>query len=360
METTSSTARNKPDNQNLTRSRSLGPKPKPVPSSEPESTTDGSGRKTVEKPLPNYLKPTVSSRPDPVKFLRKNKAVEDNQKLLRRRSFDRPLSSSSTHKSITTSSPPARPRDRPTVPREKPVTGLRSASFHGSSSRGGLRGSTTVNSAAVLASRGPPGVKKSGMSGTSSSKSRKEGSENVPKKYCSPPAPAHEDEKEIVKVEIDVQVSDHIEEDKDQVAQPDESKEEEKRELINEEQIEEQIEEQKEAENTQEDEVEKKVDVEEIRETVVTPDMKEAEIEAEFKEEEREGSKVKEGARETNAHDVEERTKKEVVKGKKGSPTVYNDVIASKMQESSSRKNKVLALAGAFQTVIDYETAASK
>ena len=44
--------------------------------------------------------------------------------------------------------------------------------------------------------------------------------------------------------------------------------------------------------------------------------------------------------------------------GKKGSSSAYNDVIASKIQES--RKNKVLALAGAFQTVIDYETAASK
>ena len=51
--------------------------------------------------------------------------------------------------------------------------------------------------------------------------------------------------------------------------------------------------------------------------------------------------------------------KREVVKGKKESPSAYNDVIASKMQQNP-RKNKVLALAGAFQTVIDYETAASK
>ncbi|KAF3561577.1 hypothetical protein DY000_02019311 [Brassica cretica] len=295
MATTSSTAKNKPDNQNLTRSRSLGPKPKQLPSSEPKTTTDGSGRKQVEKPLPNYLKPTASSRPDPVKFLRKNKAVQDNPKLLRRRSFDRPLSSSSTHKPLNTS-PQARPRDKPAVPRENPVTGLRSTAFHGSS-RGGLRGSTTVKSPPV-ASRGPPGVKKSGLSGNSS------------------------------------------------------SKKEEKGELVNEEQIEERKEPENTEENSSEDKevVEKRVDVEENNETVVTPDMKEAEIEAEAKEEESEGSKVKEGTTET---------KKEVVKGKKGSPTAYNDVIASKMQESS-RKNKVLALAGAFQTVIDYETAASK
>ncbi|GLU01173.1 hypothetical protein SLE2022_184950 [Rubroshorea leprosula] len=47
--------------------------------------------------------------------------------------------------------------------------------------------------------------------------------------------------------------------------------------------------------------------------------------------------------------------------GKKESPTAYNDVIeetASKLLEK--RKNKVKALVGAFETVIDYETAASK
>ncbi|GLT58303.1 hypothetical protein SLA2020_312050 [Shorea laevis] len=47
--------------------------------------------------------------------------------------------------------------------------------------------------------------------------------------------------------------------------------------------------------------------------------------------------------------------------GKKESPTAYNDVIeetASKLLEK--RKNKVKALVGAFETVIDYENAASK
>ncbi|KAF3539442.1 hypothetical protein F2Q69_00018671 [Brassica cretica] len=322
MATTSSTGKTKPDNQKLPRSRSLGRKP--------EATADGSGRKPVEKPLPNYLKPTISSRPDPVKFLKKNNAGED--KLLRRRSFDPPPSSltspstSPSQKSLNTS-PLARPRDRPVVPREKkPVTGLRSASFHGSgSSRGGLRGSS---------------------------------SENVPKK-SSPVAPPLEDEEEIIKVETRVQVSDHREEDKEQVAQPyesveekeihpmDASTEEEKEELINEDKTEEH----KVPENNSEDkeEVEKKVDdEEENKKTVVTQDMKEAADIEETKEEEE--AEVKEETTET---------KKEVVQGKKQSPTAYNDVIASKMQESS-RKNKVLALAGAFQTVIDYETAASK
>ncbi|CAF2135606.1 unnamed protein product [Brassica rapa subsp. narinosa] len=351
MATKSSTGKTKPDNQNLTRSRSLGRKPKP------EANADGSGRKPVEKPLPNYLKPTISSRPDAVKFLKKNNAGED--KLLRRRSFDRPpssLTSASTSPSqkFLNTSPLARPRDRPVVPREKSVTGLRSASFHGSgSSRGGLRGSSTV------ASRGSPGIKKSGLSGASSSKSKKEGSENVPKK-SSPVAPPLEDEEEVIKVETHVQVSDHREEGKEQVAQLDESVEEKEIHPMDVSTEEDKTEEHKEPENNSEDkeEVEKKVDDdEENNETVVTPDVKEAEDIEETKEEEE--AEVKEVTTETKAQVPEEGTKKEVVQGKKESPTTYNDVIASKLQESS-RKNKVLALAGAFQTVIDYETAASK
>ncbi|CAG7879122.1 unnamed protein product [Brassica rapa] len=418
MATSSGTTKTKPDNPNLTRSRSLGRKPKAAPSSD----ADGSDKKTVEKPVPNYLKPTISSRPDPVKFLKKNSAVED--KLLRRRSFDRPPSSltssisSSHNKSLNTS--PARSRDRPVVPREKPATGLRSSSFHGSSSRGGLRGSSTVKSTPV-ASRGSPGVKKSGLSGGSSSKSKKEGSEKAPKKSLgkeiapepsSPPAPDHKDEEEIVKVETDEQVSEPKEEDKDQVTQPEESceeketdpvdaskeevkdeavqpedsgeeketgpvdasKEEDKEELINENATEEQTEEQKEPENTEEDNNKDKEEVanhEENIETAVTPDMKEAENaeeskeeeDAEAKEEESESNKVEEAptteTKDQAEESPEEGTKKEVVQGKKESPSAYNDVIATKMQENK-RKNKVLALAGAFQTVIDYETAASK
>lgn len=47
------------------------------------------------------------------------------------------------------------------------------------------------------------------------------------------------------------------------------------------------------------------------------------------------------------------------MKGKKESPSAYNDVIVSKMQKNPV-KNKVLALAGTFHTVIYYETASSK
>ncbi|KAG7556407.1 hypothetical protein ISN44_As11g024430 [Arabidopsis suecica] len=433
MATTSSTTKAKPDNQNLTRTKSLGRKPK-LPSST-GSSEDGSDQKP-EKPLPNYLKPTISSRPDPVKLLKKNNSsLDDNQKLLRRRSFDRPpssLTSPSTsaspriQKSLNVS--PSRSRDRPAVPREKPVTAQRSSSFHGS--RGVPRGGTSVKS--------PPVVpKKSGLSSSStSSKSKREGSENVTNKKASDKeiafdsasmSSAQEDHQdEILKVESDhVQVADHdIEEPKDEkedkevqetVVQANESVEEktksgeptpvaspigkdcnavikelEEKLINNEEEIEEKIEETKEQDNNQdnkgeeEEDAKKKIDenetpekvdieskeVESVEETTQEKEeeLKEEEEKEKVKEEEKE--KVKEDGKEKEKVKDEEKEKvkeeesregkkKEVVKGKKESPSAYNDVIASKMQENP-RKNKVLALAGAFQTVIDYETAASK
>ncbi|KAG7551830.1 hypothetical protein ISN45_Aa06g024620 [Arabidopsis thaliana x Arabidopsis arenosa] len=431
MATTSSTTKAKPDNQNLSRTKSLGRKPK-LPSST-GSSEDGSDQKP-EKPLPNYLKPTISSRADPVKLSKKsNNSLDDNQKLLRRRSFDRPpssLTSPSTsaspriQKSLNVS--PSRSRDRPAVPREKPVTAQRSSSFHGS--RGVPRGGTNVKS--------PPVVpKKSGLSSsTTSSKSKREGSENVTNKKASDKeialdsasmSSAQEDHQdEILKVESDhVQVADHdIEEPKDEkedkevqekVVQANESVEEntesgeptpvaspigkdcnavikelEEKLINNEEEIEEKIEETKEQDNNQdnkgeeeedvkkkidENETPEKVDIEskEVESVVETTQEKEEELKEEEEKEkvkEEEKEKVKEEEKEKVKDEEKEKVKeeesgegkkKEVVKGKKESPSAYNDVIASKMQENP-RKNKVLALAGAFQTVIDYETAASK
>ncbi|CAH8272157.1 unnamed protein product [Arabidopsis lyrata] len=437
MATTSSTTKAKTDNQNLTRTKSLGRKPK-LPSST-GSSEDGSDQKP-EKPLPNYLKPTISSRPDPVKLLKKNNSsLDDNQKLLRRRSFDRPpssLTSPSTsaspriQKSLNVS--PSRSRDRPAFPREKPVTAQRSSSFHGS--RGVPRGGTTVKSP-------PVAPKKSGLSSSStSSKSKREGSENVTNKKASDKeinaldsasmSSAQEDhQEEILKVESDhVQVADHnIEEPKDEkqdkevqetVVQANESVEEktksgeptpvaspigkdcnavikelEEKMINNEEEIEEKIEETKEQDNNQdnkgeeEEDVKKKIDENETPEKVdiESKNVESVEETTQEKEEEEEKEKVKEEEKEKVKEDGKEKVeeekekekvkdeekekvkeeesgegkKKEVVKGKKESPSAYNDVIASKMQENP-RKNKVLALAGAFQTVIDYETAASK
>jgi len=440
MATTSSTTKAKPDNQNLSRTKSLGRKPKQPLSTA--SSEDGSSDQKPEKPLPNYLKPTISSRPDAGKLLKKNNnSLDDNQKLLRRRSFDRPpssLTSPSTsaspriQKSLNVS--PSRSRDRPAVPREKPVTALRSSSFHGS--RNVPKGGNTAKSP-------PVAPKKSGLNSSStSSKSKKEGSENVRIKKASDKeialdsasmSSAQEDhQEEILKVESDhLQVSDHdIEEPKEdkevqeKVVQANESVEEkaessgptpvaspvgkdcnavikelEEKLIKNEDDVEEKIEEMKEQDNNQdnkseeEEEVNKKIDENETPEKVdieskevesveEATQEKEKEVKEEGKErveeEEKEKEKVKEDDQKEKVEEEKkekvkgdeekekvkeeesaEGKKKEVVKGKKESPSAYNDVIASKMQENP-RKNKVLALAGAFQTVIDYETAASK
>ncbi|KAJ4900527.1 calmodulin-binding protein-related [Raphanus sativus] len=417
MATTSNTTKAKVDNNNLTRTKSLGKKPK-QPSSV--SSEDGSDQKP-EKPLPNYLKPTISSRPDPVKFLKKND--QDNQKLLRRRSFDRPppsLTSASTPSpriQKTLNASPSLPRDKPAVPREKPATATRSSSFHGS--RGVPRGSTSVKSPHVA-------PKKSGLSSSSTSlKSKKEGSEKkAPEKEIALDtaslSSAQEDEEEIPKVESDVQVADDIEEAKDEkenkevhvevvhgdasgeenendgstlvapvvedivvvVAKENEREEEEEEILVNEHNSEEKIEEKKEQENKGEltdlevipkidegetsekvdadmkpKEVEKVEEVESVKET--REEKEEVEEEKEVNREEKEEVKDEEKEKDKIKEESGEGKKKEIVKGKKESPSAYNDVIASKMQENP-RKNKVLALAGAFQTVIDYETAASK
>ncbi|CAN7024848.1 unnamed protein product [Brassica rapa subsp. trilocularis] len=413
MATTSNTTKAKADNNNLSRTKSIGRKPK-QPSSV--SSEDGSDQKP-EKPLPNYLKPTISSRPDPVKFLKKND--QDNQKLLRRRSFDRPPSSlpsastPSPRVKKTLNASPSLPRDKPALPKEKPATALRSSSFHGS--RGVPRGSSSVKSPHVA-------PKKSGLGSSSTSlKSKKEGPEHVAEKKAPEKeialdtaslSSAQEDEDEILKVESDAQVAEDVEEPKEEkenkevhvevvhvdtsgeenessgstlavpvvedivvvVAKENEREDEEEERVINEHISEEKTEEEKEQEDKGEltgevtpkidgDETSEKVDadmntkeVEKVEEVVSVEETREEKEEVkeekEVKREEKEKEKVKE-------QESGEAKKKEVVKGKKESPSAYNDVIASKMQENP-RKNKVLALAGAFQTVIDYETAASK
>ncbi|RID59470.1 hypothetical protein BRARA_F02696 [Brassica rapa] len=408
MATTSNMAKAKADNNNLSRTKSIGRKPK-QPSSV--SSEDGSDQKP-EKPLPNYLKPTISSRPDPVKFLKKND--QDNQKLLRRRSFDRPPSSlpsastPSPRVQKTLNASPSLPRDKPALPKEKPATALRSSSFHGS--RGVPRGSSSVKSPHVA-------PKKSGLGSSSTSlKSKKEGPEHVAEKKAPEKeialdtaslSSAQEDEDEILKVESDAQVAEDVEEPKEEkenkevhvevvhvdtsgeenessgstlavpvvedivvvVAKENEREDEEEERVINE-HISEEKEQEDKGELTGEvtpkidgDETSEKVDadmntkeVEKVEEVVSVEETREEKEEVkeekEVKREEKEKEKVKE-------QESGEAKKKEVVKGKKESPSAYNDVIASKMQENP-RKNKVLALAGAFQTVIDYETAASK
>ncbi|WZY79422.1 hypothetical protein YC2023_025806 [Brassica napus] len=240
----------------------------------------------------------------PVKFLKKNNnSLEDNnQKLLRRRSFDPPpssLTSPSTSQRIQTTlniSP---------SPREKPATALRSSSLHGS--RCVPRGGTIVKSPHVA-------PKKSGLSSSSTSKSKKEGHEDVTAKK----APAkeialdtaslsstQEDEEKTLKVESDVQVGDDIEQAKDEeenkevhvaVVHDYESeiviaKEEEER-LMNEDNSEE-----KEQENKGElyEEVKKKIDEDDTSEKVdIDTSLKEVESVQETTEEQEEVKEEKE------------------------------------------------------------------
>ncbi|XVE97260.1 hypothetical protein REPUB_Repub03eG0004800 [Reevesia pubescens] len=73
---------------------------------------------STEKKVPNYLKPTISSRNDAIKNLKKPGPEDPSQRpnLLRRRSFDRPPSAAVVHKAIISPG------------REKP-TPLQSSSF---------------------------------------------------------------------------------------------------------------------------------------------------------------------------------------------------------------------------------------
>ncbi|CAK7354202.1 unnamed protein product [Dovyalis caffra] len=89
-------------------------------SSRPASPSSGSTNKDNSstpsgKPIPNYLKPTFSSRPESLKKVKKTGHEDTSQKpaLLRRRSFDKPPSLHYVQKSHPSSDPKERPgRDR--------------------------------------------------------------------------------------------------------------------------------------------------------------------------------------------------------------------------------------------------------
>ncbi|XP_010525553.1 PREDICTED: phosphatase and actin regulator 4B-like [Tarenaya hassleriana] len=374
MVTTSTKGR--PDNQSLSGSRPLSRKPKPAGLSEHSASPDGPDHKQG-KPLPNYLKATISSRPDPVRHLKKG--IDDHQKLLRRRSFDRPPSSLS---SPSTSSP-----------RDKPLTG---------GNKNTIRGGGMVKSP-PSAPKDSDGTKKSGpRTSRLSLHSRKERSSSnvssdkeISRESSPPTPPAHEEEHEIVKIETDVQMSDDREgpksEDKEMQAEESDQTDaspllvhsldatkEEKEEVIDDDKTVEEIEEAKapkdnlDGNGEGEELVNTKVGEErsdevaiDVKETPTLKDSAEEEKagEKEQKQESESRSGVKDATSETKAAVTEtpEGTKREVVQGKKEARSDYNDVIektASKLLEN--RKNKVKALVGAFETVIDYETAASK
>lgn len=78
------------------------------------------------KPIPNYLKPTFSSRPEPLKQVKKTGHEDTTQKpaLLRRRSFDRPPS---LHHHVQKLDPSSDPKER--LGRDRIIGTARSSSF---------------------------------------------------------------------------------------------------------------------------------------------------------------------------------------------------------------------------------------
>ncbi|XP_021903118.1 uncharacterized protein LOC110818521 [Carica papaya] len=241
---------------------------------------------STEKHIPNYLRPTISSRPEPLKQQTGKKNVLEEQKLVRRRSFDRPLSSTPRAQKALISPVP---RDRSSVScRDKMVAGLRSSSF--------------------------PEEKVVDI--TNQEEAKKEGPIKLDEGSTDPDHLTSEYSSKEVKID--------------------------KVEDIN-----------KEAEVHESDE---RVD-----------DHEEGDEEQNHNEEEgmcrQEIVKSDEGSVEEDVKGGDEIGKQAVGggQGKKESPIAYNNVIeetASKLLEK--RKNKVKALVGAFETVIDYETAASK
>lgn len=391
----------------------------------------------TEKPMPNYLKPTISSRiNEPVKLGNKkiNNTHEDNHKLLRRRSFDKPPSASPRGQKALIS---PGPRDRrgsapaPAVPRERKIT-VRSSSF----GRNTVTTTKPVTPKTKSKTKSTSFVNKKDTSSNyaSSSSSRKSSSCRDTKQAMDHEAKPEEDlveeVEEVVKVESetsealsdvnvpkseidhddqeDVRVVESIEDENiyacdistctsedqnvipephidDQQVKTDTQQEDDKEKISTEEShdgglqeesaIEEEAKSLKESEDKGKDDDDHKNIVNESAED----DNKEVEEEVKLQhgqealsqENKKEGEDRLEGGCEEaiNKQDDDKTAANVVVvskvqegQGKKESPSAaYNDVIeetASKLLEK--RKNKVKALVGAFETVIDYESGSSK
>ncbi|KAJ0090627.1 hypothetical protein Patl1_12685 [Pistacia atlantica] len=422
-----------------------------------------------EKPLPNYLKPTISSRNESFKLVKKNNTREQDQKFLRRRSFDsRQLPSSSSSQKAPIS--PARRDTIGPVLSERKIT-VRSTSH--SSRTNSSASKMVLDSVSTTSSRTTkgPAVKSQPLPAGSAKKSATS-STNHKKEHNVPPSvddassshtlenetkeeeneyEVHEIE-EVVKAETEVDVQSDVpkpetvedvvddipretevrnkDEDDDKfkscdistvsesenVVQPaapslieetaheeeksnevddvpqQETSKEEVRELeestgnsttLPEENIVEEakteVEDQKVVDDNENNKTEDQL--ESTEEAVGDQEKQQGEVDEseEVKaKEEKEKEKEQEQVEEANKDDEVEKTKTKTNKenapanlvitskrqdegqGKKESPTAYNDVIeetASRLLEK--RKNKVRALVGAFETVIDYESAST-
>ncbi|KAK3213224.1 hypothetical protein Dsin_017930 [Dipteronia sinensis] len=412
------------------------------------SSSSSAPAPSLEKQTPNYLKSTISlsSRHDhhhqPSK-LNVKKSSTDDQKPLRRRSFDKPPSSSPrVQKALI--SPPSRPRDRasaaPLAPKERTVT-ARSSSFSGRSSTG----STAISSRPVLDRSSTSLSSRQSLDGRSSSfapktpkavKSQpvftsKTTKKSVKTKECNANTSSstktlniqeveanQENEKECeinnevgedtIKVESDeTEVHDDHNDDlipKSEKNEEDDDHDHQIEKVIDEiatisdghiEEIEDKPHEEEKMEEKWK-EIDVVVDLENADDhhheetTHESGGDQEKEVEGKNSDDHHheitgdENNKVEEKAHDDqdNGDQVGEGSEELVAKqeaengnsaaaltankwpggqGKKESPTAYNDVIeetASKLLEK--RKNKVKALVGAFETVIDYESGASK
>ncbi|XWS17913.1 hypothetical protein CRYUN_Cryun33cG0109500 [Craigia yunnanensis] len=373
----------------------------------------------IEKQVPNYLKPTISSRNEATKNVKKTGPEDTSQRpnLLRRKSFDRPPSAAPVHKALISPG------------REKPTT-FRSAS----SSKSTTAPKTTLERVPKKPNAGKPQTLSSSrnMNKTTSPTTKKGSTSSASKK-----PPSSHDKKEARNLEtkheneetLDHQIEEVARDDRGEIDDFEIPKAEENEHpdvidiaevksvdegkdtpddisTISQEHYVPQIEEMEDKfheetfDHTQHYEDKENESKEEInvghnhqgkipREEAKPETEDEAEANAtdkvdatkeireekqlESREENGEGSQQGlESSKEEIVNEEAEESKPEVENvvaksqvqaghGKKESPTPYNDVIeetASKLLEE--RKNKVRALVGAFETVIDKETSNAK
>ncbi|OAY27570.1 myb-like protein X [Manihot esculenta] len=371
---------------------------------------------------PNYLRPTFSSKSESLNPVRKTINEDAAQKLLRRRSFDRPPSAARTQKSLISPDPKERlaSRDRQLPNRSssftasktpsstKPVLERSSRSFKPVKSQpsaaGNVKKSSNLSRTSNLsktgsnASRSPKVQNSRGSTQTSDLKNEQKRCEestvqeheetaNVERVVEVPSDTPKAETKEDKDVVQDTQVNDREDEkvkspavstvvskaaqveDVEPEFQEDENKHEGEKNHRSDSHPEEGIADGAKVESDEDKGEEEEDEIVKVACTSEEPiDEKEEEKTDQGNENERseelkskEGEEVEEGVEGEGNEEVANATQKQQgEQGKKEAPAAYNDVIEeTKNKLLEKRKNKVKALVGAFETVIDYETAGS-
>ncbi|XP_022751821.1 claspin-like [Durio zibethinus] len=375
---------------------------------------------STQKQVPNYLKPTLSSRSDAIKNVKKPGPEDTSQRpdLLRRRSFDRPPSAARVHKALISPG-----RDKPTTSRsvsfasksttspkatlervlKKPNAG-KPQTLSSSRSMNKTTGSTTKKGSTSSASKKTPSSHDKKEVQNLETKHENEETldhqvEEVVKDYPGeidyfeiPKAEENEhpdvvsttevnsveegkvthDDISTVSQEHNVpqteEMEDKVHEEKSDHTQHDEYKENDSKEEISVDHYHQEEIPHEEAKPETEDEAEDN-ETDEVTATKEIGEEKQLESREENGEESQQGLElckeetIEEEVEESKpeAENVVAKSEVQAENRKKESPTPYNDVIeetASKLLEE--RKNKVRALVGAFETVIDKETSNAK